>query len=290
MLRQRLILGPVMILVLVGTLWLDEWLDGRRAPDWWPALLSRPEITPPTFPPGLPMFLLGLAVAPIACWELKLLLRAAGIGAARGVLTFATMLGMTACYAMPPRSADAPTGAAIIGTAAALALAVSLIVHSKTRTTRGATAAAGAAMIALVYFGLLYGMLLLLRRDHSAWVVLGVLVITKSSDIGAYFTGRAIGRHKLIPWLSPGKTWEGLVGGVALSAGLAVLAVALEHRTGVDEGRLQLTLAQAALVGGWGSWLLSSWTPEVSFPWWSGSIAGVLFGLTGQLGDLIASL
>jgi CDP-diglyceride synthetase len=50
------------------------------------------------------------------------------------------------------------------------------------------------------------------------WTVLWVLLVTKSCDIGAYFTGRAIGRHKLIPWLSPGKTWEGLVGGVALSA------------------------------------------------------------------------
>jgi len=40
----------------------------------------------------------------------------------------------------------------------------------------------------------------------------------KFTDIGAFFGGRALGRHKLIPWLSPGKTWEGLLCGM-LTAG-----------------------------------------------------------------------
>ncbi len=44
-----------------------------------------------------------------------------------------------------------------------------------------------------------------------------LIAVTKSADIGAYFTGRSIGKHKLIPRLSPGKTWEGAVGGVVAS-------------------------------------------------------------------------
>lgn len=40
------------------------------------------------------------------------------------------------------------------------------------------------------------------------------IAVTKSSDAGAYFVGKLVGRHKLIPWLSPGKTWEGVLGGI----------------------------------------------------------------------------
>lgn len=45
--------------------------------------------------------------------------------------------------------------------------------------------------------------------------LISMVAATKSSDAGAYFSGRTLGRHKLIPHLSPGKTWEGAVGGVA---------------------------------------------------------------------------
>ena len=44
------------------------------------------------------------------------------------------------------------------------------------------------------------------------------------SDTGAYYTGRALGRHKLAPKISPGKTWEGAVGGMVASLLMAVLA------------------------------------------------------------------
>lgn len=49
--------------------------------------------------------------------------------------------------------------------------------------------------------------------------LLGLLVVVCAADIGAYFSGRQFGRHKLAPAVSPGKTWEGVVGGL-LSAAL----------------------------------------------------------------------
>ena len=56
-------------------------------------------------------------------------------------------------------------------------------------------------------------------------ILVMILLVVKFTDIGAFFGGKAIGRHKLIFWLSPGKTWEGLVCGM-LTAGAvgAVLA------------------------------------------------------------------
>lgn len=55
-------------------------------------------------------------------------------------------------------------------------------------------------------------------RAISPWLMLGVMAVVWIADIAAYFSGRAFGRHKLAPSISPGKTWEGAVGG-----GLAVL-------------------------------------------------------------------
>ena len=61
-------------------------------------------------------------------------------------------------------------------------------------------------------------------RSVSPWYLVIQLLITSGADIGAYFAGRAFGKHKLAPQVSPGKTWEGVVGGVALVVVVAVIA------------------------------------------------------------------
>lgn len=61
-------------------------------------------------------------------------------------------------------------------------------------------------------------------------LLLFVIVVTKCSDIGAYFTGSAIGRTKVAPRLSPGKTWEGCIGGVLFSIAIAYLFAWLSSR------------------------------------------------------------
>lgn len=72
----------------------------------------------------------------------------------------------------------------------------------------------------------------------SAWLLV-VLLGTAACDTGAYFVGSAIGRRKLIPHISPGKTWEGLVGGFLGSIIASILL----------SGLLGLNVAQAALLG-----------------------------------------
>jgi phosphatidate cytidylyltransferase len=246
-----------MILALALVFWLDE-VVSRVAVGSGAGGAER------TLPPGLVMLIAGLVLAPVAAWELKQILRTTGIMASRGVMTCAAIAGILVPWLVPER-VDALTAVAVTATAATGVYVAALVWHSRARTPRGVTAAAGAALMSFVYLGLMAGFILALRREHSAWVVLGVLVVTKSCDIGAFATGKLIGRHKLILWLSPGKTWEGLAGGVATAAGMGVLAVWLLRFVPDDQARLALST-------------------------WHGAAYGALFAITGQAGDLMASL
>jgi phosphatidate cytidylyltransferase len=77
-------------------------------------------------------------------------------------------------------------------------------------------------------------------------VVFFFVVVTKAADVGAYFVGRAIGKHKLFPRISPKKSWEGLAGGLALAVGVAVL---FRHLSGGMLGQVPLAVHDAVLLG-----------------------------------------
>jgi phosphatidate cytidylyltransferase len=90
--------------------------------------------------------------------------------------------------------------------------------------------------------------------NSSVYVLLYLLAVTKFSDCGAYLLGSLIGRHKMIPRISPGKTWEGLVGGVLASLGISLLLVYLlpQKLSGLswnDAIWLGLLLPLAAVIG-----------------------------------------
>lgn len=149
-------------------------------------------------------------------------------------------------------------GAVIIGgyafsiLAAAVATAVYYEWTKLTKTWGCAWAIGGFLYAAVSALALLW---IRERADNGdgLWLVLWVFIVVWSVDIGAYFTGRAIGGPKLAPSISPGKTWAGFYGGIAA----------------------------ATLLGG--AWVLFTQLPLVLL------LLAPLFGAAAQGGDLFES-
>nr|WP_299243932.1 phosphatidate cytidylyltransferase [uncultured Halomonas sp.] len=81
-----------------------------------------------------------------------------------------------------------------------------------------------------------------LRASGAEWL-LYVLLMVWLADIGAYFAGRRFGRRKLAPRVSPGKSWEGVYGGMVVTAVLAIgFAIALELGIGRGLGLIVTTV------------------------------------------------
>jgi phosphatidate cytidylyltransferase len=135
-----------------------------------------------------------------------------------------------------------------------VALAATAIYYEWTRLVRGWGLAWN---VAGFIYALLPAVALLWIRDRSddkLALLLWVFIVTWATDIGAYFVGRALGRRKLAPSISPGKTVEGLLGGAATAA---ILGAAWALFTGLKPSLLLLAplFAFAAQAGD----LFESW-------------------------------
>ena len=254
MLSLRLITGPLLIVAWLALMFFDDRLDAAHWPAWFESLWSLRGGRPRGV---LLTVLLLLVVAPLAARELSTIVQGNGIASRRWLTVLAAVAGVLTLALWPE-----PNRAAVVATAAVALCALSMIVFTRGHAVDGVLAAMGATLFAFVYLGLMPGFLLLLRQNSSAWLVVGVVLATKSCDIGAYFTGRAIGRHKLIPWLSPGKTWEGLVGGIVAGAAAGAGLAALSTYLPLDD--------------------------HVTPPF--GAVCGAIFAVVGQFGDLAESL
>jgi phosphatidate cytidylyltransferase len=69
-------------------------------------------------------------------------------------------------------------------------------------------------------------------QARSPWLLLAAMAIVWIADTAAYFAGRAFGRRKLAPSISPGKTWEGVYGALAAVAVYALALVPFAHEAG----------------------------------------------------------
>ena len=259
MLKYRLITGPLLIVMILAVIVVDDWLDGVTLNQFWSDFFRGKEHPPR----GLALFAFAAFIAaPLAARELSAIFKAQGIATRKTLTTTAAMLGVFLSYGIP-MDTDPIVAIAILSTAMILVFVGALLTFSQNKNVQGVVAAAGAVMFAMVYLGLMMGFFLAIRRSHSAWWIVGIILATKACDSGAYFTGRSLGRHKLIPWLSPGKTWEGLIGGVVASILSGMLLAWLSQRFLNDPDQVSIRL---------------------------GAIWGLIFGLVGVFGDLVKSL
>ncbi|RTZ47945.1 phosphatidate cytidylyltransferase [Candidimonas sp. SYP-B2681] len=121
----------------------------------------------------------------------------------------------------------------------------------------------------LSLFGILaiiavWAALVQLFLTRGAGFLVSLLALIWIADIAAYFTGKAIGKHKLAPKVSPGKTWEGAVGGVL--------------------GAATWVLATAYWPGSFGAVLSEQW------PWWLVLALAIFLAAISIVGDLFESL
>lgn len=165
--------------------------------------------------------------------------------------TFCYLSGLLGVQSAPAKANDFETSLLIL---LVLGLCVRQFV-SRSNT-------AGILAISTTLFGLMYVPWLLnfiqkiqfFPGANGTYYVFYFIVVTKFSDTGAYAVGSLIGRHKMIPRISPGKTWEGFGGAVAVStlASLLFAGLAGPRLTGMNPAHavvLGVVLSTTAVIG-----------------------------------------
>jgi phosphatidate cytidylyltransferase len=131
-------------------------------------------------------------------------------------------------------------------------MVLAFLLHWIATTRQSATVAIAATVLGAAWVGLCLAHLLLLREipHDGKLATFTVLIAVWAGDIGAFFAGRLIGRHKLAPALSPGKTWEGFIFGAATTIFVAFVALYKENYLSIPQSiLLGAVIAVAAPLG-----------------------------------------
>lgn len=186
---------------------------------------------------GFALFI-GLVVT-LGAWEWA---RLAGFAAQSARVTYATAVAaMLFIMYLVPGIAPWVLGASVLWWAVA-----TFLVLTYPQTAHHWANAATKLMIGLLILLPAWQGLIWIKQDALGnWQIMAVMVLVWGADIGAYFSGRAFGKRKLAPKVSPGKSWEGVYGGLVLS--LVITAVVGVVR-GWTAGQLLMGLFGAALI------------------------------------------
>lgn len=211
MLKHRLLFGTLMIVVFVGLVLLDGWLDGS---------LSRETQNRPVQATLFALLMLLLAIP--AQLELARLIQKTGAYVFKSITIPASILLATSFYWLPFFS-DYRFHIIFMLLVPAFSFLALFALQALTYGTEGTIRNVSAGFFSIVYLGFFCLFILGIRILWGPWVLLFFIFTIKSSDIGAYTFGRLFGRHKLCPRISPGKTWEGLAGAVVVAAVVAIV-------------------------------------------------------------------
>ena len=245
MLKHRLVFGTLMILVFVGLVLLDGWLDG-----------SLTEAAPDK-PIQASIFTLLIALLTIpAQFELGNLIKQTGAHLFKSVTIPTAMLMATVFYWTQYIDDSLAFLTFFVLFVPVLSFLALFLTQALKFGTDGTIRNISASFFSILYLGFFCLFIHAIRITWGPWVLLYFVFTIKSSDIGAYTFGRLFGKHKLCPRISPGKTWEGLAGAAAVAAGVSF---GFSHFCGI-------------MPGLW----------AVAF--------GAVFGVLGQLGDLVESM
>jgi phosphatidate cytidylyltransferase len=135
-------------------------------------------------------------------------------------------------------------GAAWMTAGFATTFALAFVLKGISLTRQSLTVAVGTTVLGAGWVGLGLGHVVLLRAispaDDGRLAVFTVLLAVFASDTIAYFTGLLVGRHRMAPTISPGKTWEGLIAGTAATIFVTFVALYDQHF---------LTIGQSVVLG-----------------------------------------
>jgi len=173
------------------------------------------------------------------------------------------------------------TTATTLGIALAVSLAPFIFLTAAMRRAELSTGypAAAASVFAFTYIAIPMALLVEIRRQPAGaiWVIYTLLAVW-AGDIFAYFVGKAVGRHRMSPEISPKKTWEGAAASVAASVIIGTLW--MQHAPAISAALLHLNLIERR-DGMWGLEQPSLW-PII--------ILSAIVNLAAQFGDLVESL
>jgi phosphatidate cytidylyltransferase len=192
------------------------------------ALLLLALLLPAVYFGGIAYFLFVAAFMGTAAWEYSQMFRLRAFRPA-SALTIGAVLLVLAARAFQPDDAEIVLTASIL---------VAMLFHlsSFERGRNDAAVDLTITLAGIAYLGWVAGYLIDLRQlPYGAWWLMLVLIVVWIADSAAYFVGVRLGRHKMLPRLSPKKSWEGYAAGVVVGTTLAGLLSRLFSQFGPIE-------------------------------------------------------
>jgi len=260
-LKNRLTFGPMMLAGLWCVLEIDRGIE-LKTRGWVVAPGGNYGLA------GVGIFLLLMLLLPLATQEMATLLAKEKVRPYRGIA--GTGSGLLTLHAFLTQFGwFQQISTSVLAFVLVLVMILAAARRAWGKNSQEAITHMAGTVLAMLYLGGLAWFLMALRVKHSSRpggfqgstaAIFMILLVVKFADIGAFFFGSKFGKHKLIAWLSPKKSWEGLAAGIVTAAIVGWICQMIWPKE-----LASLNMVKALLLGG-------------------------VIGFVGQVGDLLESL